>query len=182
MDKKPIQRDEYHLAIREPEARCRPWPRRLHCRRRAQRAFVHWYAANEERFAIKLELLKRTDDFLEIGFCKFNRIVTAILARNEISIPVTWKDDCWDIIAGFETYPKRVAGGYVCRACPEDRRPVFPSREALWRAEVFEPFLKWVNDSLANAVAVSVSGTPDAMTRASLVIPRSGLSLTVWPT
>jgi hypothetical protein len=50
--------------------------------------------------------------------------------------------------------------GYVCDECPEDDRPVFPSREALWRAEVFEPFLAWVNRELANAVAVRSPARP----------------------
>ena len=69
----------------------------------------------------------------------------------------------------FETYPKRVPNGYVCDQCPKDDRPVFPSREALWRAEVFEPFLEWVNHDLANSVAVSISGTPHLATWARLV-------------
>lgn len=78
-------------------------------------------------------------------------------------------ENCWDVLHWFETYPKRVPDGYVCRECPEDDRPIFPSREALWRAEVFGPFLEWVNHDLANSVAVSVSGTPDSVTWARLV-------------
>lgn len=46
----------------------------------------------------------------------------------------------------------------MCDLCPEDTRPVYPSRETLWQAEIFEPFLNWVNDELAGAEAVFVSG------------------------
>jgi len=169
MAKEPLLYSDHHLTIREPEARCEPWPHRLHCRRRAHRAFLRWYATNEERFATKLELLKRTDTCLDIGFCKISRVVTAELAYDEIGIAVIWDGICWDMLHFFETYPKRVPNGYVCDQCPKDDRPVFPSREALWRAEVFEPFLEWVNHDLANSVAVSISGTPHLATWARLV-------------
>jgi hypothetical protein len=137
VSKEPLRYTDHHVAIRDPAARCKPWPHRLHCRRRAHRAFVQWYAENEERFAVKLELLKRTDTCLEIGFCGFNHIVAATLAHDEISIPVIWDDTDWDVLHWFETYPKRVPHGCVCDQCPEDDRPVFPSRDALWCAEVF---------------------------------------------
>ena len=155
--------------IHEPGARCTSWPHWRHCRRRVHGAFFQWYAASEQRFAIKLELLKRTDTCLEIGFRKFNRVVTATLVDGEMSIPVIWEGICWDVLCWFETYPKRIPGGYVCDECPEDTRPIFPTREALWRAEVFEPFLEWVNSDLANAVAVSISGSPGRITWARLV-------------
>ena len=120
-------------------------------------------------FAIRLELLKRTDTCLDIGFCQISRILTATLSYDEISIAVVWNNECWDMLRYFETYPKRVPGGYVCEECPADSRPTFPSREALWRAEVFEPFLEWVNQNLAHAEAVSISGDPGRMTWARLV-------------
>ncbi len=126
------------------------------------------------RFAIKLELLKRTNGFIDIGFCRFNRIVTAGLVTDEIGIAVEWDGVGWDMLRYFETYPMRILGGYVCSECPEDDRPVFPSREALWCAEVFEPFLEWVNHDLAGAAALSISGTPGRATWARLVPGTSG--------
>ncbi len=80
-----------------------------------------------------------------------------------------WHDDCWDIIQWLDTDPKRVPGGYVCALCPEDSRPLVASREDLWRIEVFEPFLAWVNDELAASDVISLSGTPDHSTWARLV-------------
>jgi hypothetical protein len=174
MTEEPLQYSDYHIAVHEPEARCKPWPQRLHCRRRSHRAFLQWYAENRENFAIDLELLKRTDTRLHIGFRKISQIITATLAYDAISIAAVWDGHCWDMLHFFETYPKRVPNGYVCDQCPENDRPVFSSREALWRAEVFEPFLEWVNRDLANAVAVSISGTPNSFTWAGLVVSATG--------
>jgi hypothetical protein len=165
----PLRYSEHQLPIRKPEARCKAWPRHLHCRRRTHKAFLRWYSENEPKFAIKLELLRRTDTDLDIGFCRIDRIVTASLVDDEIIIAVMWEGECWDMLRDFETYPKRVRDGYVCDECPEKHRLVFPSRDGLWRTEVFDPFLEWVNDDLVNAVAVSISGTPGSGTWARLV-------------
>ena len=160
---------DHRLAIHDPEARRKPWPRQPHCRRRLHKAFLHWYAANEERFAIKLELFKRTDTWLHMGFCGISQILTAELTTYEINIVVEWQGTQWDLLQSFDAIQKRVPGGYVCELCPEDKRPIFLSREAIWRTEIFEPFLKWVSNDLVSAGAVSISGTPGWVGWARLV-------------
>ena len=165
----PERYSDHHVALHLPEARCKPWPRHLHCRRRMHKAFLKWHAENQARFVVRLELLKRTDDCLDIGFRGISRVLSATVTDDEIIVAVNWDGICWDLLQDFETYPKRVPGGYVCRECPANIRPVFPSRSGLWRAEVFEPFLQWVNQDLARAEAVSISGTRGRMTWASLV-------------
>lgn len=172
--KTPLQYTDHPIAIRAPAARCTPWPRRWHCRRRFHKAFLHWYTTNEDKFAIKLELLKRTDWSLDIGFCQIGRVVTAELGIDEINILIVWNGTFWDMLQCFEAIPKRVPGGYVCNLCPEHDRSIYPSREAIWRIEIFEPFLAWVNDDLANAEAVAVSGDPDRTTWARLVEGANG--------
>jgi hypothetical protein len=172
--KSPLQYFDHGIAIRVPAARCKRWPTNPHCRRRFHKAFFTWYAANEDGFVIKLELLKRTDRSLEIGFCNIKRVVTAYVGDGDISIPINWHDTNWDIIQWFEGSPRRFQGGYVCDLCPEDNRPVYSSREEIWRIEVFEPFLTWVNDDLAKAETVSVSGTPGSMTWARLAKGTTG--------
>lgn len=164
-----VNYSDYRVPLREPGAPCTPWPRELIFRRRWQKAFIQWYTANEQRFAIKLELLKLTDTRLAVGFSGVSRALTANVMCNEISVVVEWQGFLWDIIQDFETYPQRIPAGYACSQCPEDVRPIFPTRKALWCAEVFEPFLEWVNQDLANAVAVSLSGTPDEASWARLV-------------
>lgn len=141
--KEPLEHSRHEVAIREPDALCRPWPPEVRCRRRLHKAFCRWYRTNQEKFAIKLELLKRTDAYLDIGFCGISRIVTASLTTWEINVYVEWRETAWDMLISLDACAKRVPGGYVCDLCPEGDRPIFPSREALWQAELFERFLAW---------------------------------------
>jgi hypothetical protein len=47
---------------------------------------------------------------------------------------------------------------------------VFPNLDALWRDHLFEPFLAWVNEELAEADAVGLYGSPsDGYTHARLL-------------
>jgi len=165
------------------------WPDEKTLRRRWQREFFDWYRANECRFAIKLKLLKCDSDHLDIGFYEIDRVITATVVCNtmsyhsgdivehhhgfcEITVNVWWLGEHWDIIEEYNTYPEKVAGGYACGECrrfrPQDNHPIFDSPGDLRRAEVFEPFLAWVNCDLAKAVAVAVSGEPGRMTWAYL--------------
>jgi hypothetical protein len=123
-------------------------------------------------FRIKLELLKRTDTALDVGFCHINRMIRAYVDDSEISIPITWEDDNWDVIKWFESRPRRVPNGYVCDLCVPGKQTISPSREALWLDHVFEPLRDWVNNALASADAVAVSGDPDGGTWAKLVPAR----------
>jgi hypothetical protein len=164
---------DYRVDLRDPEARCKPWPRKLHCRRPLHNAFFEWYAANEGKFVIKLELLQHTGSCLEIGFSGIGRILTAHLIGNGLNVCVASQGTYWDTILDLDALPKRVPGGYVCGFCTAEHRRVFPSLEALWCDHFFEPFLEWVNGDLAGAETVSISGTPDWVGSARLV-PRTG--------
>lgn len=169
----PVTREplisDYHVDLREPEARCKPWPRGLHCRRPLHNALFRWYAANEDQFAIKLALLKHTGALLDIGFCGINRILTAHLIDDGINVSVVSQGTYWDTILDLDTLPKRVSDGYACDPCPAEHQRVFPSLEALWCDRVFEPFLEWVNNDLVKADAISISGTPDWVGWARLI-------------
>jgi hypothetical protein len=59
-----------------------------------------------------------------------------------IGIPIMWNDTFWVVLQWFESAPKHVPRGYVCDLCPEDDRPVYPSREEIWRIEIFNHFLR----------------------------------------
>ena len=161
MTDEPLQYCDHHLDIRDPTASCKPWPKSLRCRRRLHRAFLQWYSASRGRFLIDLEVLKRTDGHIEIGFCKISRVLTATLSSNGLDVVIEWQGTCWDLLRCFDADPEPVPGGYVRGLCPADGRPIFTSRDDLWRSEIFEPFLEWVNDELTKAVAVSIYSTRD---------------------
>jgi hypothetical protein len=141
----------------------------VRCRRALHNAFFQWYATNEDRFAIRLKLLKHTGACLDIGFCGINPILTAHLIDDGLNVSVVSEGTYWDTILDLDALPKRAPGGYVCDFCLEGHRRVFPSLEDLWRDHLFEPFLEWVNDDLAKAEALAISGTPDWVGWARLV-------------
>src|SRR4029077_16649793 len=88
----------------------------------------------------------------------------------ELDIAVEWRGTCWDLLRSFDAASERVPGGYVCGLYPEANRPIFPSRDAVWRSgDIFEPFLEWVNGELADAVGVSIFGAPRSTPRAKLI-------------
>ena len=62
------------------------------------------------------------------------------------------------MLTSLDTSPTRVPGGYVCTMCDPETRPTLPSREAVWETDLFEPFLQWVNECLAPANALHISG------------------------
>lgn len=103
------------------------------------------------------------------SFCRINRLLTAYLGHNEITVSVESQGTYWDTILDLDASPKRIPGGYVCDFCPAQDRPVFPSPEALWRDHLFEPFLEWINNDLAKADAISITGTPDWIGSARLI-------------
>jgi hypothetical protein len=143
------------------------WPKRIKARRRLQRTFDTWYRVNEHRFLVKLVFIRRTDDYLTFAFQGIERAIDATLSY-DLCVHVTWDDQCWDILSSLDTYPKRVPGGYICTQCDPATRPTFSSREELWVADLFEPFLEWVNEKLAPAQALHIYGT-DGMTMGKLL-------------
>lgn len=127
----PVSREplisDYLVELREPDASCKPWTRRLHCRRPLHNAFFQWYAANADKFAIKLALRKHTRTCLDIGFCGVNRILTTHLYDNGINVSVVSQGTYWDTILNLDVLPERVPGGYVCDFCVAEHRRVFTS-------------------------------------------------------
>jgi hypothetical protein len=102
---------------------------------------------------VRLELIRRIDSCLTFGFQGIDRVLDATLT-DELCIHVTWDDDWWDMLTCLESYSKRVPGGYVCADCDPATRATFPTREALWVDELFEPLLLWINETLAPAKAL----------------------------
>ena len=93
----PLIRD-HHVDLRDPEACGKPWSRSLRCRRPLHNAFFQWYATNEDKLSIKLELRKHTGTCLDIGFCGINPILTAHLIHNGLNVSVVPQGTYWDMI------------------------------------------------------------------------------------
>lgn len=120
-------------------------------RRRIHRAFLEWLRKNRHRFLVPIEIRHRTDRTIELAFAGYHPCLSAYLSSWCIDIPASWRGQCLDLLGSFEADPSPVAGGYHCLLCSPEDRQIFISRDALWTAEVFEPFLEWVNQALAPA-------------------------------
>jgi len=84
-----------------------------------------------------------------------------------LDIPVMFHDECIDLLATFEIAIDHDVRGYCCTLCSAYDRKFFPTREALWIAEIFEPFLDWSNIQLAEANFLEIIENPN-MTSAKL--------------
>lgn len=161
-------------------------PRRLHkARRRLHRAFFHWLHDNQSRFITQLfRIIKRTDRFLEFTIPGLNPALSFGLSTWELEVHVHWQNTYWDSLDFFETFPEAVSDGYICRLCKSEGRTTYPSREALWIADVFEPFLEWVNTELIKMHWLVLYGVANESTRARLMInepdPKADFNVPVW--
>jgi hypothetical protein len=97
-------------------------PPKRHARPRIQRAFLRWFQENRRRFNVRIELSQITD----------------------------WQGESWDMLISLDAIPEASPAGYRCTLC-ENAHRTWPTREALWRDHLFEPFLEWANQSLAAA-------------------------------
>lgn len=137
-------------------------------RPRIQRAFVRWFRENHNRFAVPVRLTKITGKGILLNFPKHPDCLSVWLSRWDLSVHVTWQEVWWDMLISLDAFPEQVPGGYRCRL-HLNFDEIWPTREALWRHDLFEPFLAWVNEQLAQAYQLSLYGKPGSSTWALLV-------------
>ncbi len=104
-------------------------------------------------------MTERTDLVWSFAFVGVTGLVCGWINTFEMTVAARWGDEAWDPILDLDAYPLRVEGGIICRIC----RPsaLFESRTALWADHLFEPFLAWVNDTLAPSPWLELTGTAD---------------------
>ena len=116
--------------------------------RMIQRAFLSLLEENRSRFAIKIKLGRRNDGVQQFAFAGINSAVSGVLSTYEISVYVMHQGACWDFLLDVDTELRRVPAAMFATSARRNLAPVFP---ALWTDHLFEPFLEWVNESLAKA-------------------------------
>lgn len=135
--------------------------------------FRSWYEAHRHRFAIPLR---------KIGEREWEFTVTewlvVTLVRDSLMITarhLTDPDDRWDELAEFDAIPLETEAGWICRLCRDLPAPgsgppqIYRSREALLIDHVFEPFVTWVNDTLAQSEALGLYEIGDGFQWAKLL-------------
>jgi hypothetical protein len=131
-------------------------------RPRIQRAFVRWFNQNHTRFEVPIRLTKITAKGVELIFQDYPDCLSIWLSGDELAVHVNWQGHWWDMIIDLDVWIYHTPDGYKCRCCWDhsgESASIFPSREALWQDHLFDPFLKWVNEKLAPARWLQISGT-----------------------
>lgn len=128
-------------------------------------SFLRWHDGSKERFAIPLAGMRRHRRGISVGFALPRGGLSMTLSGDELVLLVDnplSPGDVWDLLMEFDAAPTAVQDGWVCQRCIDNTDPdkpiprVYPSRDALLRDHVFEPFLAWVNESLAKAEAIGL--------------------------
>jgi len=133
-------------------------------RRRLHREFLRWLKLNRSRFAIGIQLGRRTDRALEFSFVGINPAITGILSTCEVNVNVIFEGadidaGNWDTLIWLFHGAIPVPGGYICTECKPEYKRVFPDLVALWTDHLFEGLLKWINEDLAPAKWLVLNGT-----------------------
>lgn len=118
---------------------------------RIQREFLAWYRQNRGRFALPLCQLARNRETLHLGFVGITSAISARLGYGSLAVGTELNGCYCDTIADFDTAMEHTPNGYVCKLCDPGERKCFRTRGDIWRNHLFEPFLAWVNEELANA-------------------------------
>lgn len=154
-------------------------------RPRIQRTFLAWLASAEPRLTRKIQIRRRTDRILYFNFDVGRPALQGWLERGGISVGAFNGDQWYDLIYDDIVALQRFGGGYVCRFCPPSEQCLYATREDVWIAHLFEPFLTWVNETLAPAQSLALFETepihgatwarlirtPDQNRKACVVIP-----------
>jgi hypothetical protein len=131
---------------------------------------MRWYRVNKNRFLVPLSFQERSDQFLNWHFLGIDRVVTGFLGRHEITVPVEWGGECWDLLVSLDVMPTKQGQNHICGFCLPEHQIPYPDRASLWKDHLFEPFLTWVNNTLAPAKWLRLEGSLDkGYTSASLL-------------
>lgn len=90
---------------------------------------------------------------------------------HEINASAVWEGEGWDGLLWLDADEKPGPGdvGWINGGFRPEFQVVHPTREALWRADVFEPLLTWINEDLAHATHLALWEMLSGATWARLV-------------
>ncbi|MEQ1603132.1 MAG: hypothetical protein ABL885_15355 [Methylophilaceae bacterium] len=135
-----------------------------------QRAFLAWYNKHQAQFPQSLQYTGRKDDYLEFSIVGLHPAIGIKLSW-ELAVYIEWQGEFWDYLNSFEAVPRYSSSGgyYYCELCDSEERKPFLNREVLWEGHVFNPFLKWLHDTLLPAKWLCLYRLEDGCTWAKLL-------------
>ena len=140
---------------------------RYHPRPRIQRAFLSWFRENRSRFIVPIQITKVSHKGIGLKFPDHPDCLLVWLSRFGLNVHVQWQGIWWDMLISLDSCPHPGPGGYRC-PLTIDSVEIWPTREDLWRAQLFEMFLSWANDKFARSDSLALYGEPNSLSWASL--------------
>lgn len=138
-------------------------------RQRFHREFILWLYEARSRFIFKHVIISRTNRMIKMGFIGCNPALNVTVSKDEIQVWVSWQGKVEDILTSFEAWTEHTPNGYVCKLCDPTERVIYSNRQELWREHLFERFLEWANQKLAQAELISVYISPGGSSGVDLV-------------
>lgn len=152
-------------------------------RSRIERAFFAWYAEHQDAFLRPLVLARRTDGNLSFTMPGLNPNLGINLHTWEFCLYASGQDQDWDRVIAFNAYPELTNQGYYDTFTQPGYCIFYNRRELLWQAEMFDPFMNWLNNKLMSAKWLGLYGAKGSCIWAELIAepdPEALVSLPVW--
>lgn len=118
-----------------------------------QKCFIKWLVQNNGRILAATTIARRTDREMHLqikGLC--DSIQVSLRNHGDfysLVASVEWMNEIWDLLISFDSFTHPAFGATT----------TYTSREEKWTAELFEPFLHWLNAELVPANALLIKGT-----------------------
>lgn len=165
-------------------------------RPRFQKAFLAWLQRSQSRLALKPRVVGRNDRCIILTFdgihqsmlCQVYRFSSvpgdyriavyfdesARLEPVRVRLPFKVKEigvhRGFNLYSGDADIQASPRGGYILSGFPDIDR-TFPSREAIWSAELFEPFARWIQVKLSSAQHVAIGWNKIMVARGITQLP-----------
>ena len=137
-----------------------------------RQAFLDWLRVEAGRFAFPVSVGTVTPSCTELRIHGIHKAIYVSLHDHcEINVGVEWDGVGWDLLLWLDAYekPGPEGVGWVNDLLLPEFQVVHPTREDLWRADVFDELLTWINRDLADATHLAMWGSTDSATWARLV-------------
>lgn len=135
-------------------------------------AFLAWLSTASGRLVLPASVDMAVPSCSELRVQGVHPAIQILFPQNcEIAVNVEWEGVDWDQLVWLDVYEEPGSGGigWINGVLFPEFQVVHPTREALWRADVFEPLLTWINEDLAYATHLAIWGIADRATWARLV-------------
>jgi hypothetical protein len=136
-----------------------------------EQTFMAWLATESQRFSLPVSVKSASPEEIELRVQGIHPAISISLGSSEINIGILWDSEWWDYLVWLDCYEEPAPGGvgFVNSIVLPEYRIAYPTLEALWCAEVFEDFLTWINEDLAQASEVAMWQTSGGSTWARLI-------------